>query len=176
MPGVKLYIATSLDGFIARENGSIDWLTEYDNNPETDYGYSKFYSSIGTVLMGRKTYEQVLGFGSWPYKEKKSYVFTRQREPLLRESNVEFVSGDIGEFVRQIKESTEEDIWLVGGSQLIKAFLEENFVQDLIIFVVPKILGSGIPLFDHIGKEIRLKTLRVEKYENGLVRMEYEVR
>lgn len=176
MPSVKLYIATSLDGFIARENGSIDWLTEYDNNPETDYGYSEFYSSIGTVLMGRKTYEQVLGFGSWPYKEKKSYIFTRQKKPLCRESNVEFVSGNIREFVHQLKESTEEDIWLVGGSQLIKAFIEENFVQDLIIFVVPKILGSGIPLFDHIGKEIRLKTLRVEKYENGLVRMEYEVR
>ncbi len=64
----------------------------------------------------------------------------------------------------------------MGGSQLIKAFLEENLIQDLIIFVVPKILGSGIPLFDHIGKEIRLQTLRVEKYENGLVRMDYEVR
>jgi len=75
MTGIKLYIVTSLDGFIARENGSIDWLTEYENSPETDYGYSEFYSS-GTVLMGRKTYEQVLGFGDWPYKEKKSYVFT----------------------------------------------------------------------------------------------------
>lgn len=176
MPKIKLYIATSLDGFIARENGSIDWLTEYENNPKTDYGYSEFYSSIGTVLMGRKTYEQVLGFGNWPYKEKRSYVFTRQKEYLSGESNVEFVSGDIREFVRQLKESTEEDIWLVGGSQLIKAFLKENLVQDLIIFVVPKILGSGIPLFDHIGKEISFKTLRVEKYENGLVRMEYEVR
>lgn len=176
MPRIKLYIATSLDGFIARENGSIDWLTEYDNNPETDYGYSKFYSSIGTVLMGRKTYEQVLGFGDWPYKEKKSYVFTRQKESLRRENNVEFASGGIKEFVHQLKGSTEEDIWLMGGSQLIKAFLEENLIQDLIIFVVPKILGSGIPLFDHIGKEIRLKTLRVEKYENGLVRMDYEVK
>ncbi len=176
MPRIKLYIATSLDGFIAREDGSIDWLTEYENNPEIDYGYSKFYSSIGTVLMGRKTYEQVLGFRDWPYKEKKSYVFTRQKESLRRESNVEFVSGDIREFVHQLKGSTEEDIWLVGGSQLIKAFLEEILIQDLIIFVVPKILGSGIPLFDHIGKEIRLRTLRVEKYENGLARMEYEVR
>jgi dihydrofolate reductase len=176
MPRIKLYIATSLDGFIARENGSIDWLTEYDNNPETDYGYSKFYSSIGTVLMGRKTYEQVLGFGDWPYKEKKSYVFTRQKGPMRRESNVEFISEDVREFVHQLKGRTEEDIWLVGGSQLIKAFIEENLVQDLIIFVVPIVLGSGIPLFDRIGKEIRFRTLRVERYENGLVRMEYEVR
>ena len=125
--------------------------------------------------MGRKTYEQVLGFGDWPYGEKKSYVFTRQKEPMRRENNVEFVSGDIGEFVRQLKENTEKDIWLVGGSQLIKVFLEENLVQDLIVFVVPIILGSGIPLFDRIGKEIRLTTEKVERYENGLVRLEYKI-
>ena len=174
-PRIKLYIATSLDGFISRENGSIDWLTEYENNPETDYGYSEFYASIGTVLMGRKTYEQVLGFGDWPYGEKRAYVFTRQEEPLRRKKNVEFVSGDIGEFVRRLKENTEEDIWLVGGSQLIKVFLEEDLVQDLIIFVVPIILGSGIPLFDRIGKEIRLKLINTERYESGLVRVEYEI-
>ena len=74
-----------------------------------------------------------------------------------------------------MKENTEEDIWLVGGSQLIKMFLEENLVQDLIIFVVPIILGSGIPLFDRIGKEIRLTTGKVERYKNGLVRSEYKV-
>ncbi|TFH05587.1 MAG: dihydrofolate reductase, partial [Methanosarcina sp.] len=163
------------DGFIARENGSIDWLTKYENNPETDYGYSEFYASIGTVLMGRKTYEKVLGFGDWPYGEKKAYVFTRQKESLRREKNVEFISGDIGEFVRQLKENTEEDIWLVGGSQLIKVFLEENLVEDLIIFVVPIILGSGIPLFDRIQKEIRLKLINTERYESGLVRVEYEI-
>lgn len=174
-PRIKLYIATSLDGFIARENGSIDWLTEYEKNPGTDYGYFEFYASIGAVLMGRKTYEQVLGFGDWPYEEKKAYVFTRQEEPLRREKNVEFISGDIGEFARQLKENTEEDIWLVGGSQLIKIFLEQNLVQDLIIFVVPIILGSGIPLFDQIQKEIGLKLINTERYESGLVRMEYEI-
>jgi dihydrofolate reductase len=176
MPRIKLYIATSLDGFIARENGSIDWLTKYENNPETDYSYSEFYASIGKVLMGRKTYQQVLGFGEWPYREKKSYVFTRQKEPIRRENNVEFISEDIGEFVRQLKRNTEEDIWLVGGSQIIKVFFEENLVQDLIVFVVPIILGSGIPLFDHIGKEIGFRTGRVERYENGLVKLEYEVK
>jgi dihydrofolate reductase len=176
MPKIRLYIACSLDGYIAREDGSIDWLTEYENNSETDYGYSEFYESIGSVLMGRKTYEQVLGFGNWPYGEKKSYVFTRQKAPLRLEKNVEFVSEDIGKFVHNLKENTEDDIWLVGGSQLIKIFLEENLVQDMIVFVVPVILGSGIPLFDHIGKEIRLKTGRIEKYENGLVRLEYKLR
>ncbi|KKG08651.1 dihydrofolate reductase family protein [Methanosarcina sp. 2.H.A.1B.4] len=172
---IKLYIACSLDGFIARENGSIDWLTEYESSPETDYGYSEFYASIGTVLMGRKTYEQVLGFGDWPYGEKKTYVFTRQKEPLRREKNVEFVSGDVGEFLRRLKENTDEDIWLVGGSQLIKVFLEENLVQDLIVFVVPIILGSGIPLFDRIGKEVRLKMIDTKRYESGLVSVEYEI-
>ncbi|KKH49348.1 dihydrofolate reductase family protein [Methanosarcina sp. 1.H.A.2.2] len=174
-PRIKLYIACSLDGFIAQENGSIDWLTEYESSPKTDYGYSEFYASISTVLMGRKTYEQVLSFGDWPYGEKKTYVFTRQKEPLLRENNVEFVSGDVGEFMRQVQENTDEDIWLVGGSQLIKAFLEEDLVQDLIIFVVPLILGSGIPLFDRIGKEVRLRMIDTERYESGLARLEYEI-
>jgi dihydrofolate reductase len=172
---IKLYIACSLDGFIAREDGSIDWLNEYENNAKTDYGYSEFYVSIGTVLMGRKTYEQVLGFGEWPYKEKKVYVFTRQKEPLKREKNVEFISGDIGEFVCQLKEKAEQDLWIVGGSQLIKVFLKENLIQDFVIFIVPIILGSGIPLFDHIGKEIRLTTGNLEKYENGLVRIDYKI-
>ena len=176
MTCIKLYIATSLDGFIAREDGSIDWLTDYENNSETDYGYSEFYSAIGTVLMGRKTYEQVLGFGNWPYKEKKTYVFTRQKELLDHENDVEFFSGGIRNLVQQLKESTEKDIWLVGGSQLIKSFLEEDLVHSLIIFIVPIILGNGIPLFDHIGKQIKLRTLCIEKYENGLVRVEYEVR
>ncbi len=171
-PRIKLYIATSLDGFIARENGSIDWLTKYEHSSETDYGYSEFYASIGTVLMGRKTYEQVLGFGDWPYGEKKVYVFTRKKEPLRREKNVEFVSGDVGEFVRRLKDNTEDDIWLVGGSQLIKVFLEEDLVQDLIVFMVPIILGSGIPLFDRIQKEIGLKLINTERYESGLVRVE----
>ena len=175
-PRVKLYIACSLDGYIARKDGSIDWLTEYDNNSETDYGYSEFYASVGTVLMGRKTYEQVLGFADWPYGEKKTYVFTRQNKPLRREKNVEFVSGDVGEFVRRLKESTDEDIWLVGGSQLIKVFLEEDLVEDMIVFIVPIILGGGIPLFDRTGKEIKLRTGRVEKYGNGLVRLEYDLK
>lgn len=174
-PRIKLYIACSLDGFIAREDGSIDWLTKYDNNPETDYGYSEFYESIGTILMGRKTYEQVLEFGEWSYEEKKVYVFTRQKESLHHKKNVEFVTGDITEFVRLLKENKDQDIWLMGGSQLIKAFLKENLVQDLIVFVVPIILGGGIPLFDHIGKEVRLRSGRIERYENGLVRLEYKV-
>jgi len=119
--------------------------------------------------MGRKTYEQVLGFGDWPYAEKKTCVFTRQKEPLRREKNVEFVSRDIGEFVRLLKENTDEDIWLVGGSQLIKVFLEEALVEDMIVFIVPIILGSGIPLFDRIGKQINL----VLRFRNMFIKLEF---
>ncbi|HII01770.1 TPA: dihydrofolate reductase [Methanosarcinaceae archaeon] len=179
MPRIKLYIACSLDGYIARSDGSIDWLPDPGQNSDTDYGYSEFYASIGTVLMGRKTYEQVLGFGvPWPYGDKKTYVFTRQpgkEGPLPLEKNTEFVSGDIGKFVRQLQENTEEDIWLVGGSQIIKVFLEQDLLQDLIIFVIPVILGGGIPMFDRIGKEVGLRLVGTERYEGGVVRVEYEV-
>lgn len=94
---------------------------------------------------------------------------------MHHEKNVEFISGDIAEFVCRLKENMDQDIWLVGGSQLIKAFLKENLVQDLIVFAVPIILGGEIPLFNHIGKEIKLETGRIEKYENGLVRLDYKV-
>jgi dihydrofolate reductase len=109
MRQVKLFIATSPDGFIADKNGGIDWLFT-----DQDYGYADFYASIDTTLTGYKTYEDILGFGEFPYPGKTNYVFSRH--PRQADNNpVRFISGEIAAFVQQLKQETGRDIWLVGG-------------------------------------------------------------
>ena len=130
--------------------------------------------SAQSLWAGRPT-RRSLNLETGPTKRRNHTYLLEKKIPCACEKNVEFVTGDLKKFVHQLKESTEQDIWLVGGSQLIKAFLAENLVQDLIIFIVPVILGGGIPLFDRIGKQIKLKTFGIEKYENGIVRVNYEV-
>ncbi|WP_088071904.1 dihydrofolate reductase family protein [Gottfriedia luciferensis] len=166
---IILYIATSLDGFIARENGEIDWL--FDPS-EMDYGYNEFIQKIDTVLMGRKTYDKVLTFGEYPYKDKKSYVFTTKQKE--NDVNVEFISTDIMPFIENLKKVDGKDIWLVGGAELTKFFLKNRLIDELILFVQPTIIGSGIPLFQDIEKDQQL-TLQAHKiYENGMVEVRYE--
>ena len=123
--------------------------------------------------MGRKTYEQVLGFGDWPMRRRK-LMFTGQRASAREKTQNLFL--ECRGVHTPLKENTDKDIWLVGGSQLIKAFLEEDLVDDMIVFIVPIILGGGIPLFDRIGKEIKLKMTNTERYKSGLLRMEYNLK
>jgi len=111
MRKIKLFIACSLDGYIAKEDGSVNWLPE-----NTDSGYDQFYSSIDTVLMGQKTYEQILTFGKYPYKDKISYVFSRNPNQK-KDENVEFTS-EVEEFTKKLVSSSGKDIWLVGGSEI----------------------------------------------------------
>ena len=142
MTKVLAYIASSLDGYIARENGGIDWL------PETaESGYGAFYNSIDTVIMGKTTYDQVLTFGEYPYKDKKSFVFTRSIQN--KEENTEFVS-DVEKFVKDGFPGAGENIWLVGGAKIIASFLNQRAVDEIIISVIPILLGKGnTPLQKH---------------------------
>jgi dihydrofolate reductase len=136
MRKIILYIASSLDGYIARENGDIDWLPE-----NTASGYDEFYKTIDMVVMGKKTYEQVLTFGAYPYKDKKSYVFTRNNDPP-KDKNTEFVS-DVDKFVKENMSNPGKNIWLVGGSEIISPFLNRGFVDEIILSIIPVILGNG---------------------------------
>jgi len=125
MRKIKLFIACSLDGYIAKEDGSVNWLPE-----NTDSGYDQFYSSIDTVLMGQKTYEQILTFGKYPYKDKISYVFSRNPNQK-KDENVEFTS-EVEEFTKKLVSSSGKDIWLVGGSEIASTFVNLKFVDELI--------------------------------------------
>ena len=167
MGKIILYIASSLDGYIARENGDVDWLPQ-----NTSSGYDEFYKSIDTVIMGKKTYDQVLTFGAYPYKGKKSFVFSRN-DSLTKDENVEFVSN-VEEFTGKLISSSEKKIWLVGGSELVSAFFNYNFVDEIILSIIPVVLGKGIPLFKNINKETKLELMKTTEYD-GLVELRYKV-
>ena len=151
MRKIKLYIASSLDSFIADENGNIDWLFR-----DADYGYTEFYNSIDTILVGIKTYEQSLTFEEYSYKGKKVYVFTHnakeQKKKKNRTSDVEYVDKDIPEFVMCLIQQpfSNGDIWLLGGGEMLSLFLNAELVDEIILSVHPIILGKGIPLFKNI--------------------------
>jgi dihydrofolate reductase len=165
MRKVILFIASSLDGYIARENGDIDWLPE-----NTSSGYDEFIKSVDTVIMGRKTYDQILTFGNYPYKEKKSLVFTRKKD--CSDENVEFVN-DI-EKIKNLFSDSGKDIWLIGGAKIISAFVNLGIVDEIILSVIPVVLGKGIPLFSDMQKELELELLKTTNYEK-LVELHYKI-
>jgi len=166
MTRILVYIATSLDGFVAREDGSIDWLPE-----DSESSYDAFYDSIDTVIMGKTTYDQVLTFGEYPYKDKKSFVFTRTSKN--NDDNVEFVS-DIEKFVKDNFPGAGKNIWLVGGAKIIASFLKIGIVDEIITTIIPVLLGKGIPLFQNIENETKLELVKIEKYDQ-LVDLHYKV-
>ncbi len=166
MKKIIIYIASSLDGYIARENGDTSWLPEI-----TESGYDAFYKSVDTVIMGKTTYDQVLTFGEYPYKDKKSFVFTRTDQN--KDENTEFLS-DVEKFVKDGFPGAGENIWLVGGAQIIASFLKHGAVDEIIISVIPVLLGTGIPLFSKIENETKLELIKTEKY-GQLVDLYYKV-
>jgi len=174
---VKLYIASSLDNFIASENGSIDWLFS-----DIDYGYTRFYESIDTILIGRKTFEQSLTFDEYPYSEKKVYVFThnaRAQCEKKRTLGVEYIDNNIPHFVKSlIQESFEnknKDIWLLGGGEIVSIFLNADLVDEIILSIHPIILGRGVPLFKNIEKSVNLRLRESVGFESGLVQLHYHI-
>ena len=174
MSKIILYIASSLDGFIAGRNGDISWLDAYQVEGE-DYGYSEFLKAIDIIVMGSKTYEQVLNFGSWPYEGVKTYVMTKRQLEPVDKAKVKFYSGDLNSFVPGIKRESHKNIWLVGGASLSQSFLKHNSIDEMILSIIPVILGDGISLFRRTQEEFRLELLRSGSYDNGIVQLHYKL-
>lgn len=173
---IILYIAASLDGYIAKSDGSVDWLLGESSNPNVDTGYNEFYSSIDTVVMGRTTYEQVINELSpdvWVYEGKKCFVATSIKRPSNEKA--EFVSEDIVKFVKGLKNHNGKDIWIVGGGKLIAPFIKNNLVDKYIITIIPTVLGGGIPLFPGENPEIKLKLIETRTID-GMVQITYITR
>ena len=168
MRKVVLFIASSLDGYIARPNGDIDWLFTDQN-----YGYSAFLDTIDTLLMGRKTYEQVLTFGEYPYPEKKSYVLTKKLG-FQTEHDVT-AAADVESLVKEVRSVEGKNIWLVGGSVLIRDCLEKHLINEIIISIIPIVLGDGIPLFANPTTATDLHLTGWQTYSSGLVQLSYDV-
>ncbi len=168
-----VYIAASVDGFIAREDGGIDWLPEVGDE---DYGYGEFMDSVDAMVMGRNTFELALSFGSWPYGEMPVVVLSSRRLeiPSGISGTVEAMSGPPREVVRRLAERGFGHLYVDGG-KTIQGFLREGLIGRLIITRVPVLLGAGIPLFGPLPQDVRLRHVRTRQFENGLVQSEYAV-
>lgn len=184
MSKITCFIATSLDGFIADEFGGVGFLDNINNSGD-DYGYTKFFDSVDSVMMGSKTYEQILSFGGYPYANKKSFVITNRIEELKSKTTfqdtiehpVEFLSGDIGTIIEDLRNNTRyEHLWLVGGGSLVKQLVELGMLDELRMFVVPTILGKGIPLFDEVNSFRFFTLLETITYAKGVVELHYDLR
>lgn len=174
MRKIKLYIASSIDGYIARPDGDLDWLTKYPITPDLNYGYDKFFDSVDAVIMGGRTYRDILNMDViYPYKDKRSYVITQNKINTPQE-NIHFISDTIIEIVSDLKEKEGKDIWLVGGGEIISLLLSHDLVDEMIITCIPTLLGDGIPLFPKTKKESTWKLIKNQSYVNGITYTEYQ--
>lgn len=169
MGKVVLYSASSLDQFIARKNGDVDWLFT-----EGDYGYNEFYQTVDTVIMGNRTYRQVLSFGEFPYSGKRNFVISRDKS-LTKDDNVEFITDNILPTCRKLAAETEGIVWLVGGGEINSLFLQEGLIDQMILSVHPIILGTGIPLFGESKLESKFKLVETRSFPSGLLQVTYDV-
>lgn len=172
---IIVHIATSADGYIARPDGDIEWLT---NRPALRgfYGMGKFVSSIDTKLLGRKTYDLSVQMGARFDLETPHYVFSRRPAPASVPEGVEFVSQDIGGFATRLRAGTGKDIWMMGGGEIIASFLDEGAIDDFIITVIPTFIGDGIPLIARRHRYVPLRLRSVRPFSDGVVQVHYEVR
>lgn len=176
MRKISLFIAMSLDGYIADENGGVDWLKGQGNDTENVDVYSEFIKDIDTVLMGRKTYEQIvteLSPAEWVYDGLTSYVFTHKEQSSS--GNIRFVKEAPGELLRKLRAEEGKGIWICGGADLVRQVLAEDLIDQYYISVIPVLLGSGIRLFSGMDKKMELKLVKTQNY-NGITDLVYERR
>jgi dihydrofolate reductase len=178
---VRYFVANSLDNFIARKDGAVDWLFT-----KGDYGMREFFASVDTMLMGRKTYEiaLILSNGQKQKKRKgkrtfcssmRNYIFSRTIKEAPDE-DVAIISDDAAGFVRNLKAEAGKDIWLMGGGELARSLFAENLVDEISLNIHPVLLGSGIPLFPDIGAQIDLELTDCKAHPNGCVQVAYRVK
>ncbi|MGH9700291.1 MAG: dihydrofolate reductase family protein [Candidatus Acidiferrales bacterium] len=170
---VSVFIGISVDGFIARSNGDLDFLPEGGGEP---HGYTEFIDSVDALVIGRKTFETVLGLPNWPYGRKRVVVLSSQ--PLVfstvQEGAVEQMAGPPAEIVSKLANQSVQHIYVDGGIT-IQRFLRAGLIHRLIITRVPVLIGEGIPLFGALPKDIRLRHTATQHYPSGLVKTEYHV-
>jgi dihydrofolate reductase len=166
--------ANSLDNFIARKDDAVDWLLW---NHELTEIMESFWKNIDTVLMGRRTYEvaQKMGDGGGDYPRVKTYVFSRTIKPSSEDS-VTFVSEDAASFVRRLKNEEGKDICLMGGGVLAKSLFEADLIDEISFNIHPVLLGSGIPLFYEMPRQIDLELIKCQQLSNGCVVLTYKVK
>ena len=171
---VIVHIATSADGYIARPDGDLAWLTSRPA-PKGFYGMNTFMKSIDTMLLGRKTYEASVRMGAKFDSKGRHIVFSQQAPPADVPPGVEFVNTAIGSFLSRLRERPGKDIWLMGGGELIASFLDEHAIDEFVISVVPVFIGDGIPLIARRHRHVPMDLRSVERFDDGVVQLRYRV-
>ena len=168
-----VYIATSLDGYIATPDGGLDWLYAIPNPDNDDYGYADFIEGIDAIVMGRNTFEKVLTFDSWPYN-KPVFVLSNSLNQLPEavKNKAERVNGGINDIVQQLNVKGYANLYIDGGG-VIRSFLAEDLIDEMIITRVPVVLGSGIPLFTQLPNTLRFEHQKTEVLSSALVKTCY---
>lgn len=174
----SVFIATSIDGFIARPDGDIEWLhrPEYETAELNGVTYERFIATVDALVMGRKTLEKVLSFPDWPYEGNPVIALSHQplQIPAHLEGKVEVMAGDVTSLVATLAERGMKHLYIDGG-QTIQAFLDAGLVNELIITRIPVLLGQGIPLFSQVGSEQELQHVGTYVSDNGFVQSRYQV-
>ncbi len=172
----SVYIATSLDGFISRENGDVDWLPAGESEDGEDYGYHAFMNSVDALVLGRNTYEMVLSFGEWPYGDKPVIVLSTQNlelpDKLLK--TVSHMQGTPREIIDQLSEMGYQHLYIDGGLT-IQGFIRDGLIQVIIFTQIPILIGQGIPLFGPIIEDIQLEHVESKAFKNGFVQNIYRI-
>ncbi len=171
MPDVRLYLAITLDGFIADREGGVDWLAPYETD---DVGFDRFFAQIGAIITGRTTYDQARSFNAWPYAGRTMHVLTSRPLEDDAPAGVHMAAGDPAELVARLKAETDGDIWLLGGSVTAGMFLTRDLVDRLELYVVPELLGQGVRLFPVPGPRRTLTLTSTRAFASGLVELVYE--
>jgi dihydrofolate reductase len=165
----SVFIATSLDGFIARADGGIDWLSVVER-PDEDYGYQRFCDSVDVFVVGRKTYETALGFESWPYAGKRCIVMTHGT--FAPRHGEELYAGPPEGLVARLSATNARRAYVDGGD-VIRQFLAAGLIEDLTLSIIPVLLGEGVRLFGKTGRDVPLALVRTGAFESGLVQLAY---
>ena len=172
---VIVHIAASADGYIARPDGDLDWLTSRPK-PKGFYGIGAFMKTVDTMLMGRKTYEAGLRLGGKFDSTDRTYVFSHQPRPAGAPAGVEFVNDPIDQFVSRLRDQPGKNMWLMGGGDLIASFLDANAIDEIFVSVVPVFIGDGIPLVARRHRQVELHLLSADSFDDGVVQLHYGVR
>lgn len=170
-PKISIYIGTSIDGYIARKDGNLDWL-HYGHEGDEDYGFKKFINSVDTLILGRNTYQVVSGFDDWPYKDKKVIVLSDTLKEVRKEAQL--FCGELTDLLTNLHSEGTKHVWVDGGIT-VSRFLEAGLVDEITISIVAMILGSGISLFSVMNKDHKCRLAHSQSYPSGLVQLKYEI-
>jgi len=170
---MSVFVGMSVDGFIARRNGTFDFLDEGGGEP---HGYEEFIASVDALVIGRNTFDVVMGFDEWPYGDRRVVVLSSRKLDLskVRGGRVEQMGGEPGEIAAKLKADGVKHAYVDGGIT-VQGFLRAGLIHRLILSRVPMLIGDGIPLFGTLGRDVKLRHVATQTYAGGLVKTEYEV-